>query len=100
VVVHYDAETYICPLCGLEAGTLQSAGTIQKAIADAYRNHNGLMNVNEIKILWESKGWPYKYFAGLLNTQPSIITRWESGLIQSRRMDQLLKHYMTSISSD
>ena len=28
-------EVYTCPECGLEAGTVQSAGAVQRAIADA-----------------------------------------------------------------
>ena len=33
----FSADAFICPECGLEAGTVQSAGDIQRAIADAYR---------------------------------------------------------------
>jgi putative zinc finger/helix-turn-helix YgiT family protein len=93
VLVQYEAETYICPVCGLEAGTVESASAVQKAIADAYRKHKGLMTGNDIKALRESKGWSYKYLAGLLSIQPAMINRWESGLIQSRRIDQQLKQY-------
>ena len=37
VDVSFEAEAYVCPQCGLEAGTVQSAGAVQRAIADAYR---------------------------------------------------------------
>ena len=94
VLVQYEAATYICPVCGLEAGTIESAGAVQKAIADAYRKHNSLMTGDQIKTLRESKGWSYQYLADLLNIQPILITRWESGLIQSRRADQQLKNYL------
>ena len=30
-------EVYTCPECGMEAGTVQSAGAVQRAIADACR---------------------------------------------------------------
>jgi putative zinc finger/helix-turn-helix YgiT family protein len=99
VPVHYEAETYICPACGLEAGTIESASAVQKAIADAYRKHKGLMAGNEIKSLRESKGWSYQYLAWILKIQPAMITRWESGLIQSRRIDQQLKQYLAGRTS-
>jgi putative zinc finger/helix-turn-helix YgiT family protein len=100
VLVHYEAETYVCPVCRLEAGTIESASAVQKAIADAYRKHKGLMTGKEIKTLRESKGWSYQYLAGLLKIQPAMITRWESGLIQSKRADQQLKNYLTGKNSD
>jgi putative zinc finger/helix-turn-helix YgiT family protein len=100
VLIQYEAETYKCPVCGLEAGSIKSASAVQKAIADAYRNHNGLMIGSEIKALRESKGWSYKYLSGLLNTQPAMIIRWESGLIQSRHIDRQLKNHLTDRNSD
>ena len=36
VDVTFEAEAYVCLQCGLEAGTVQSAGAVQRAIADAY----------------------------------------------------------------
>jgi putative zinc finger/helix-turn-helix YgiT family protein len=100
VLVHYEAETYICPVCGLEAGTIETASAVQKAIADAYRKNNGLLTGNEIMTLRISREWNYQYLAGLLKIQPDMITRWESGLIQSKRIDQLLKNHLTDKSSD
>jgi len=35
--IEYVADAFICPECGLEAGTVQSAGNVQRAILDAYR---------------------------------------------------------------
>ena len=37
VDVSFEVQAYVCPQCGLEAGTVQSAGAVQRAIADAYR---------------------------------------------------------------
>jgi putative zinc finger/helix-turn-helix YgiT family protein len=100
VLVQYETEIYRCPVCGLEAGTIESASAVQIAIADAYRKRKGLITGIEIKTLREFKGWSYQYLAGLLDIQPIFIARWESGLIQSRRIDQLLKKHLTDKSSD
>jgi hypothetical protein len=44
VDVSFEAEAYVCPQCGLGAGTVESAGAVQRAIADAYRKE---MNLSE-----------------------------------------------------
>ena len=49
VDITLDVEAYVCPKCGLEAGTAQSAGAIQRAIADAYRKNMGLPQGSEIR---------------------------------------------------
>lgn len=100
VLLQYEAERYICSVCGLEAGTIETASAIQKAIADTYRKHKGLMTGNEIKTMRESKGWSYQYLAGLLKIQPVMVIRWESGLIQPRHIDQQLKKHLADKSSD
>ena len=38
VDIKFNVEMHVCPVCGFEAGTIQSAGTVQKAMADAYRS--------------------------------------------------------------
>lgn len=43
----YAYEGFICPRCGLEAGTLRQTATIQRKIAEAYRNKMGPLVNNE-----------------------------------------------------
>ncbi len=33
------AEVYVCPTCGLEAGTIEQCAVIQDEIIDAYADH-------------------------------------------------------------
>jgi hypothetical protein len=42
VDIEYVADVFICPECGLEAGTVQSAGKVQRAILDAYRKREAV----------------------------------------------------------
>lgn len=42
VDITYKENVFVCPECGLKAGTIKSAGAIQKEIADAYRDKVGL----------------------------------------------------------
>lgn len=36
VDIEYMADAFICPECGLEAGTMQTAADVQRAIVAAY----------------------------------------------------------------
>jgi hypothetical protein len=42
VDIEYVADAFICPECGIEAGTVQSAGKVQRAILDAYRKREAV----------------------------------------------------------
>jgi len=35
VELHYEAESYVCPVCGLEVATVEQAAKIQRAIIEA-----------------------------------------------------------------
>ena len=45
VDIEYVADAFICPECGLEAGTVQSAGKVQRAILDAHRKREAVSSV-------------------------------------------------------
>ena len=94
IQIIYEADVYVCPACGLEAGTIESAAAVQKAIADAYREQLKMMTGVQIKTLRKSKGWSKDYLAGLLKVKTVFISRWESALIQSRGMDRKLKTHL------
>ena len=37
-------EAYVCPECGLEAGTINSTGAIQQELAEVLSKRTGLLN--------------------------------------------------------
>jgi putative zinc finger/helix-turn-helix YgiT family protein len=91
VDVSYAAEAFVCPVCGLEAGTVQTAGAVQCAIADGYREKVGLLASREIKSLREAKGLTQQQLADAMNVGIASIKRWETGMIQSKSMDHALR---------
>jgi len=91
VDIAIEAEVYICPECGLEAGTVQSGGDVQRAIADSYRAKVGLLTSQEIKSLREMKGITQQQLADIMNVGIASIKRWETGMIQSKSMDHALR---------
>jgi len=91
VDISYEADEFICRECKLEAGTVQTAGIVQKLIADAYRSKVSLLTGEEIISLRKSRGLSQQDLAGLMNVGVASIKRWETGLIQSKSMDHALR---------
>ncbi len=87
-------ESFVCPDCGMEAGTIESAGAIQRAVAEAYRSKTGLLTGEEIRTLRKQKGLTQKGLADFMNVGIASIKRWETGLIQSKAMDHTLRIHL------
>ena len=94
-------ETYVCPECGFEAATLQSTGAVQTAIADAYRAKKGLLTGAEIKSMRKARGLSQQDLAKLMDVGIASLKRWETGLIQSKSMDRILRsHFQKPVCAD
>ena len=91
VDITYSVDTFVCPECGIEAGTVKTAGNVQRTIADAYRSKMGLLTSHEIKSLRISHSLSQQQLADLINVGVASIKRWETGLIQSKSMDHILR---------
>jgi putative zinc finger/helix-turn-helix YgiT family protein len=100
VDITYTADAFVCLACGLEAGTVKSAGAIQKSIADAYRTKRDLLTGEEIKELRKAKGLTQQGLANLMNVGIASVKRWETGLIQSKSMDRALRIYLQGSGRD
>jgi putative zinc finger/helix-turn-helix YgiT family protein len=94
VDIEYATEAYVCPECGVEAGTVDSAGKAQRAIADAYREKIGLLTGWEIKSLREAQGKTQQQLAEAIGVGVASIKRWETGMIQTRSMDSALRRQL------
>ena len=91
VDIQYQTQAYVCPECGFEAGTIESAGNTQRAIADAYREKVGLLTSYEIKNMRENKGMTQQELADAMNIGVASVKRWETCMIQSKSMDYYLR---------
>ncbi|MCP4668871.1 MAG: DUF4065 domain-containing protein [Deltaproteobacteria bacterium] len=94
VDIRYKADVLACPECGLETGTIKTAGATQKEIADAYRIQVGLLTGDKIKSLRKSRRLTQQQLAELMNIGVASIKRWETGLIQSKAMDRSLRVHL------
>lgn len=94
VEVSYRTRAFVCPVCGLEAGTAQSAGLIQKALADEYRKKRGLLSGDEIRSLRKARGLSQELLAVRMGVGVASIKRWETGMVQTKSMDQALRMHL------
>jgi len=87
----YHSERYVCEQCGLETSTLEQAAAAQKALSEGYKKATGLMTGEELVNRRKELGLSQEALARLLNIGVASIKRWESGLIQTKSMDRLLR---------
>jgi len=86
-----EIDAYICPVCGLEAGTVATAGDTQRRLADAYRAKKQLLTGEEIKTLRKARNLTQQQLAEQMKVGIASIKRWETGTVQSDSMDHALR---------
>lgn len=89
--VTYTARLHQCRDCGLELADIDEAATMQERLADAYRQAVGLLSSAEIRQLRQEQGLSQQALAEALEVGIASIKRWETGEIQSKSMDNLLR---------
>jgi len=95
VDIDYQMDCFVCPICGLEAGTLSQGTDVQKTMADAYRVKVGLMSSREIIEGRKKHRLTQDALAKKMNVGIASIKRWESGIIQTKSMDKMLRHVLS-----
>ncbi len=86
-----EADELVCGVCGFAAGTIESAGELQRALAEAYREKTGLLTGAQIRRLREAKALTQRELADRMKVGIASIKRWEGGVVQSKSMDQALR---------
>ncbi|MBW6510870.1 MAG: type II toxin-antitoxin system MqsA family antitoxin [Desulfuromonadaceae bacterium] len=91
VDVTYTARLHQCCDCGLELADTEETATMQERLADAYRHAVGLLSSEEIRQLRQKQGFSQQALAEALEVGVASIKRWETGVVQSKSMDNLLR---------
>lgn len=92
VDITFSTECYICPVCGIEAGFIDQTSATQRAISDAYRKAASLLTGKEIREGRKRLNLSQDALAKRMNVGIASIKRWEGGLIQTKAMDNALRH--------
>jgi len=91
VDLNIPVEDYSCPVCGVEAGTVDQTASLQKAISEAYRKAVNLLTGKEIVEARKRLNLSQDALAMRMNVGIASIKRWEGGQIQSKSMDHALR---------
>ena len=91
VDITYQTEHYLCPVCGIEVGSIEQASITQRAISDAYRKTVGLLTSEEIREGRKRLDLTQDDLAQHMCVGIASIKRWEGGIIQTKSMDHALR---------
>jgi len=91
VEINFQVEHYMCPVCSLEAGSIDQTSATQRAISDAYRKGVNLLTGKEIREGRKRLNLTQDALAKRMSVGIASIKRWEGGLIQSKAMDKALR---------
>jgi putative zinc finger/helix-turn-helix YgiT family protein len=94
--IKYRAQHFVCPECGIEADDLNIAAANQKALSDAYRSAAKLLTGEQIIEGRKKKDWTQEDLAKAANVGIASIKRWETGQIQTKAMDDVLRRALSS----
>lgn len=94
VEIDYSADLSYCNICEIESGSVEQTASIQKQISNKYRQTQELLSGEEIKELRADKGWSQVKLAEQMGVGIASIKRWENIDIQSRAMDNHLRHHL------
>ena len=95
VDLNVTSQTYVCPRCGIEAGSVTHTSQAQRMIAESYRKKVGLLTGEEIRHLREEKGLSHQQLGDLLNVCADSIRKWEEGLVQDHMIDRSLRKVLS-----
>jgi len=93
--IKYTARHYVCPECGIEVDDIAMAAENQRKIADAYRKVANLLSSDEIVNGRKKLKWSQEQLARAMNVGIASVKRWETGQIQTKPMDGILRRVLS-----
>lgn len=87
----FSSEKYVCPHCGIEAGTIEQTSAMQKCIAESYREKAGMLTGKEIARMRLASGLTQEQLALILGTGEKEVKGWESCIIQDWKTDKAIR---------
>jgi len=80
-----------CELCGFQTVDSAQSAEFTKLVSDAYRESRGLLTGAEIRARRAQLSMTQQRFSEYLGTGVASVKRWESGQIQDKAMDELIR---------
>jgi putative zinc finger/helix-turn-helix YgiT family protein len=86
-----ETDGYRCHNCGFETVDSQQSAEFTRLLSDAYRAAHGYLTSTEVRDRRNRLGMTQQEFSEYLGTGVASVKRWESGQIQERAMDELIR---------
>jgi len=93
--INYTAKHYVCLECGVKADDIALAAETQRKISDAYRRAVNLLTGEEIAKGRKKLKWSQEQLAKAMNVGIASVKRWETGQIQTKPMDDILRRVLS-----
>ena len=93
--IKFRAKHFVCPECDIEADDLDLAAANQKALSDAYRSAAKLLTGAQIVEGRKKQEWTQEDLAKAANVGIASIKRWETGQVQTKAMDDVLRRALS-----
>lgn len=93
--INYTAKHYVCPECGIKADDVTLATVNQREISAAYRKAANLLTGEEIVKGRKELKWSQDQLARSMNVGIASVKRWETGQIQTKPMDDILRRVLS-----
>jgi len=93
-VENKDDDVSACDLGRNKVKNFEAERRMQLAVAESCRRMTGLLTSEDIKRMRKEKNMTQEQLAERMSVGIASIKRWETGSIQTRSMDQLLRHHL------
>jgi putative zinc finger/helix-turn-helix YgiT family protein len=93
--VKVRVKHYVCPVCALEADDLRLATENQNALSEAYRASVKLLTGEQMIKGRKKRSWTQEDLARAANVGVASVKRWETGQIQTKVMDDVLRRALS-----
>lgn len=80
-----------CPRCGYKTVDARDLDEYSTTVADAFRRKHGRLTSREIRESRARLRMSQREFAEYIGVGIASVKRWESGMVQDRAMDELLR---------
>lgn len=90
--VTYKNDVSVCDMG--RNGVADAERRMQLAVAESCKRMTGLLTSEDIKRMRKEKNMTQEQLAERMSVGIASIKRWETGSIQTRSMDQLLRHHL------
>jgi putative zinc finger/helix-turn-helix YgiT family protein len=93
--INYTANHYVCSECGIKVDDVDLAAVNQREISDAYRRAANLLTGEAIAKGRKKLKWSQEQLAKAMNVGIASVKRWETGQVQTKPMDDILRRVLS-----